>query len=63
MQREILDHGLLQFSLDQVANFPQEEIDEDILLNAAEIIQLSVSNSPKNMELVLKKNGLKEVAI
>ena len=38
MKREIRQHDLLTFCLSQVSNFPDPEVDEDILLNAAEII-------------------------
>jgi len=63
LQRDLYAHNLLPFCIKQVHTFPCDDVDEDVLMHAVEIIQLGVPGSQTNMDVVTKMNGLKEIAI
>ena len=63
LQSEVRANDFIRFCLDQIQNYPDDQIDEEVMLACAEFIQHSVTSNRKNNDYVMSKDGLQKVVL
>ena len=63
LQKEIKSSDILSFCLNQVNRFPEDEIDEEVMISCVDLISKSCANCSDNAFFVLRKDGLRKLAI
>ena len=51
-------NDLIGFCLEQIDNYPDETIDEEVILVCTEFIQYALSDNKKNLNYTMQKDGL-----
>ena len=56
-------NDLIGFCLEQINNYPDESIDEEVMLVCTEFIQSASSGNNKNLNYIMQKDGLQKVVL
>ena len=63
LQSEIRVNDLIKSCLESIKNYPDETVDEEVMVACTEFIQLSVSNNKKNTDYVMQNEGIQKIAL
>jgi hypothetical protein len=63
LQKELKSSDLLSFCLNQIKRFPEDEIDEEVMISCVDLISKACQDCYDNAFFVLRKDGMRKLSI